>query len=124
MFTKLIDVSEVKDDSMKYVVDMEKKHCICNVFDINKIPGIHTIVAAKCYKRDENHYVDAFYSTETWAKAYAESIHPGGEISTPIYPENIDEFSCQPPATKKSSGRPPTKRKISVGEFGVPGSKS
>ncbi|WZZ07968.1 hypothetical protein YC2023_093889 [Brassica napus] len=75
MFTKLIDVSEVKDD-------------------------------------------------KTWAKAYAESIHPGGEISTPIYPENIDEFSCQPPATKKSSGRPPTKRKISVGEFGVPGSKS
>ncbi|WZZ28319.1 hypothetical protein YC2023_011720 [Brassica napus] len=28
------------------------------------------------------------------------------------------------PATKKSNGRPPTKRIRSVGEFGVPGSKS
>ncbi|XP_013719954.2 uncharacterized protein LOC106423734 [Brassica napus] len=115
---------EVKDDTMKYVVDMEKKHSICNVFDIDKIPCIHTIAVAKRYKRDENRYVDAFYSTETWAKAYAESIHPGGELSTPTYPENIDEFSCPPPATKKSSGRPPTKRIRSVGEFGVRGSKS
>ncbi|CAF1911299.1 unnamed protein product [Brassica napus] len=38
--------------------------------------------------------------------------------------ENIDELSCPPPSTKKKSGRPPTKRKRSVGEFGVPGSKS
>ncbi|KAF2540048.1 hypothetical protein F2Q68_00031922 [Brassica cretica] len=29
-----------------------------------------------------------------------------------------------PPATKKSNGKPPTKRIRSVGEFGVPGSKS
>ncbi|WZZ72467.1 hypothetical protein YC2023_083837 [Brassica napus] len=61
---------------------------------------------------------------ETWAKAYAESIHPGGELSTSTYPANIDELSCPPPTTKKISGRPPTKRKRSVGEFGVPGSKS
>ncbi|KAF3532116.1 hypothetical protein DY000_02039007 [Brassica cretica] len=51
-------------------------------------------------------------------------IHPGGELSTSTYPANIDELSCPPPATKKRSGRPPTKRKRSVGEFGVPGSKS
>ncbi|WZY86518.1 hypothetical protein YC2023_032902 [Brassica napus] len=69
-------------------------------------------------KRDENRFVDASHLTETWAKAYAESIHPGGELSTSTYPENIDELSCPPPATKKKSGRPPTKRKRSVGEFG------
>ncbi|KAG5378415.1 hypothetical protein IGI04_026257 [Brassica rapa subsp. trilocularis] len=46
------------------------------------------------------------------------------KLSTSTYPENIDELSCPPPATKKKSGRPPTKRKRSVGEFGVPGSKS
>ncbi|XP_033143358.1 uncharacterized protein LOC117132665 [Brassica rapa] len=75
---------EVKNETMKFVVDLEKRHCT----------------------------------------SYAESIHPGGELSTSTYPENIDELSCPPPATKKKSGRPPTKRKRSVGEFGVPGSKS
>ncbi|KAF2610499.1 hypothetical protein F2Q70_00012850 [Brassica cretica] len=88
------------------------------------IPCIHAIAAAKYIKRDENRYVDTSHLTETWAKAYAESIHPGGELSTSTYPANIDELSCPPPATKKRSGRPPTKRKRSVGEFGVPGSKS
>ncbi|CAN7092263.1 unnamed protein product [Brassica rapa subsp. narinosa] len=115
---------EVKNETMKFVVDLEKRHCTCNVFDIDKIPCIHAIAAAKHIKRDENRFVDASHLTETWAKAYAESIHPGGELSTSTYPENIDELSCPPPATKKKSGRPPTKRKRSVGEFGVPGSKS
>ncbi|CAN7024242.1 unnamed protein product, partial [Brassica rapa subsp. trilocularis] len=115
---------EVKDETMKFVVELEKRHCTCNVFDIDKIPCIHAIAAAKHIKRDENRFVDASHLTETWAKAYAESIHPGGELSTSTYPENIDELSCPPPATKKKSGRPPTKRKRSVGEFGVPGSKS
>ncbi|CAF1907805.1 unnamed protein product [Brassica napus] len=115
---------EVKDETMKYVVDLEKRHCTCNVFDIDKILCIHAITAAKYIKRDENRYVDTSHLTETWAKAYAESIHPGGELSTSTYPANIDELSCPPPATKKRSGRPPTKRKRSVGEFGVPGSKS
>ncbi|CAN7073774.1 unnamed protein product, partial [Brassica oleracea var. botrytis] len=115
---------EVKNETMKFVVDLEKRHCTCNVFDIDKIPCIHAIAAAKHIKRDENLFIDASHLTETWAKAYAESIHPGGELSTSTYPENIDELSCPPPATKKKSGRPPTKRKRSVGEFGVPGSKS
>ncbi|CAF1821223.1 unnamed protein product [Brassica napus] len=114
---------EVKDETMKYVVDLEKRHCTCNVFDIDKIPCIHAIAAAKYIKRDENRYVDTSHLTETWAKAYAESIHPGGELSTSTYIANIDELSCPPPATKKRSGRPPTKRKRSVGEFGVLGSK-
>ncbi|CAN6837428.1 unnamed protein product [Brassica oleracea] len=115
---------EVKDETMKYVIDLEKWHCTCNVFDIDKIPCIHAIVAAKYIKRDENRYVDTSHLTETWAKAYAESIHPGGELSSSTYPANIGELSCPPPAIKKRSGRPPTKRKRSVGEFGVPGSKS
>ncbi|CAN6812229.1 unnamed protein product, partial [Brassica oleracea] len=114
----------VKDETMKYVVDLEKRHCTCNVFDIDKIPCIHAIAAAKYIKRDENRYVDTSHLTETLAKAYAESIHPGGELSTSTYLANIDELSCPPPATKKRSGRPPTKRNRSVGEFGVPGSKS
>ncbi|CAN7074123.1 unnamed protein product [Brassica oleracea var. botrytis] len=68
---------EVKDETMKYVVDLEKRHCTCNVFDIDKIPCIHAIAAAKYIKRDENRYVDTSHLTETWAKAYAKSIHPG-----------------------------------------------
>ncbi|CAN7042549.1 unnamed protein product, partial [Brassica rapa subsp. trilocularis] len=95
---------EVKNETMKFVVDLEKRHCTCNVFDIDKISCIHAIAAAKHIKRDENRFVDASHLTEMWAKAYAESIHPGGELSTSTYPENIDELSCPPPATKKKSG--------------------
>ncbi|XP_013601166.1 PREDICTED: uncharacterized protein LOC106308558 [Brassica oleracea var. oleracea] len=105
---------EVKDETMKYVADLEKRHCTCNIFDIDKIPCIHAIAAAKYIKRDENRYVDTSHLTESWAKAYAENIHPGGELSTSTYPANIDELSSPPPATKERSGRPPTKRKRSV----------
>ena len=66
------------------------------------IPCIHAIDTGKRSKRDEYRYVDAIHSTETWDKAYAEGIHPGGELSTSTYSENIDEFSCPPPDTKKA----------------------
>lgn len=114
----------MKDEIIKYVVDLEKRHCTCNIFDIDKILCIHAIAAAKHNKRDENRYIDASHLIEMWAKTYAESIHFGGELSTSTYPANIDELSYSPLATKKRSGCPPRKRKRSVGEFGVPKSKS
>ncbi|KAF8104339.1 hypothetical protein N665_0174s0024 [Sinapis alba] len=92
---------EVKEDTLKYVVDLEKKHCICNVFDIDKIPCIHAIAAAKFSKRDENNY----------------------RVINVYLPGNIDDLSCPPPTTKKRNGRSSTKRIRSVGEFGVPESK-
>ncbi|KAF3564462.1 hypothetical protein DY000_02013040 [Brassica cretica] len=88
---------------------------------------------ARCFAPEQNKVKADFVKDRRRVKreydefnvcAYAESIHPGGELSTSTYPANIDELSFPPPATKKRSGRPPTKRKRSVGEFGVPGSKS
>ncbi|CAF2042151.1 unnamed protein product [Brassica napus] len=69
----LLNVYQVDRSEFEFVVDLEKRHCTCNVFDIDKIPCIHAIAAAKHIKRDENRFVDASHLTETWAKAYAES---------------------------------------------------
>ncbi|CAN7007975.1 unnamed protein product [Brassica oleracea var. botrytis] len=59
---------EVKDETMKYVVDLEKRHCTCNVFNIDKIPCINAIAAAKYIKRDENRYVDTSHLTKRGLK--------------------------------------------------------
>ncbi|XP_024015068.1 uncharacterized protein LOC112088899 [Eutrema salsugineum] len=67
---------EVKDETRKYIVHLENKQCTCLIFNIGRIPCVHAIVAAKRTNKDENKYVDQVYLTETWAKAYAESIHP------------------------------------------------
>ncbi|XP_010471419.1 PREDICTED: uncharacterized protein LOC104751207 [Camelina sativa] len=118
------DEFEVKDNINKFIVHLKNMHCSCCVFDIDKIPCIHAIAAAKRSNRDENKFVHVCYLTETWAKVYAESIHPNGDIKDWIFPDSIEEFFCAPPFSKPNSGRPPKKRKRSVGEFGVPGSKS
>ncbi|XP_010424266.1 PREDICTED: uncharacterized protein LOC104709329 [Camelina sativa] len=118
------DEFEVKDNINKFIVHLKNMHCSCCVFDIDKIPCIHAIAAAKRSNRDENQFVHVCYLTETWAKVYAESIHPNGDINDWTFPDVIEEFFCAPPFSKPNSGRPPKKRKRSVGEFGVPGSKS
>ncbi|XP_024016119.1 uncharacterized protein LOC112089283 [Eutrema salsugineum] len=62
---------EVKDETRKYIVHLENKQCICLIFDIDKIPCVHAIAAAKRTNKDENKFLDQAYLTETWAKAYA-----------------------------------------------------
>ncbi|XP_019095110.1 PREDICTED: uncharacterized protein LOC104757102 [Camelina sativa] len=115
---------EVKDDKNKFVVHLKNKTCTCCVFDIDRIPCIHAIAAAKRTNMDEYKLVDHFYLTDIWAKAYAESIHPSGDVKSWVFPDSLDVFFCAPPQTRIKSGRPPEKRKRSIGEFGVPGSKS
>ncbi|CAE6074247.1 unnamed protein product [Arabidopsis arenosa] len=115
---------EVKDKHNKFVVHLRNKNCTCCVFDIDKIPCIHAIAASKRTNMYENKLADDFYLTDTWAKAYAESIHPSGDAKNWVFPDSITGFFCAPPETRVSSGRPPKKRFRSAGEFGVPGSKS
>ncbi|KAL1225070.1 Protein FAR1-RELATED SEQUENCE 8 [Cardamine amara subsp. amara] len=115
---------EVKDDTHKYVVHLQNRPCTCNVFDIDRIPCVHAIAAAKRTRMDEYKLVDPFYTKETWVKAYSESIHPCGDLSMCSYPDSVSDCFCGLPSTRQSSGIPPKKRKRSAGEFGVPGSKS
>ncbi|XP_010513454.1 PREDICTED: uncharacterized protein LOC104789458 [Camelina sativa] len=109
---------EVKDDRNKFVVHL---NCTCHFFDIERIPCIHAIVAAKRTNMDEYKLVDHFYLTDIWAKTYAESIHPSGDVKNWVFPDSVAEYFCAPPQTRIKSGRPPKKRKRSVGEFGIPG---
>ncbi|CAL9233849.1 unnamed protein product, partial [Arabidopsis halleri] len=98
---------EVKDKHNKFVVHLRNKNCTCCVFDIDKIPCIHAIAASKRTNMDENKLADDFYLTDTWAKAYAKSIHPSGDAKNWVFPDSITGFFCAPPETKVSSGRPP-----------------
>ncbi|XP_010462932.1 PREDICTED: uncharacterized protein LOC104743564 [Camelina sativa] len=115
---------EVKDDKNKFVVHLKNKTCTCCVVDIDRIPCIHAIEAAKRTNMDEYKLVDHFYLTDIWAKAYAENIHPSGDVKSWVFPDSLAIFFCAPPQIRIKSGRSPKKRKRSVGEFGVPCSKS
>ncbi|XP_024006418.1 uncharacterized protein LOC112082932 [Eutrema salsugineum] len=91
---------EVKDETRKYIVHLENKQCTCLVFDIDRIPCVHAIVAAKRTNKDENKCVDQAYLTETWAKVYAESIHPCGDLTNCDFPDTVVINSCTPPTCK------------------------
>lgn len=57
---------EVKGDRLKHVVHLGRRECSCRMFDIEKFPCAHAIVAAKEGKVCENDYVDDFFSTERY----------------------------------------------------------
>ncbi|CAE5962882.1 unnamed protein product [Arabidopsis arenosa] len=72
---------------------LRDKNCTCCV-DIDKIPCIHAIAASKRTNMDENKLADDFNLTDTWAKAYAESIHPSGDAKNWVFPDSIMVFLC------------------------------
>ncbi|XP_013617708.1 PREDICTED: uncharacterized protein LOC106324254 [Brassica oleracea var. oleracea] len=95
---------EVKGDTRDQVVNFQTRHCSCFVFDVEKFPCAHAIVAAKARNKHENDYVDDFFSNERFTLAYSESIYPVGDKAYWDISHHVASFVCRPPSTRFPSG--------------------
>ncbi|XP_073120772.1 uncharacterized protein [Henckelia pumila] len=98
------------------IVDFGSKSCTCRVFDIDRIPCVHAIEASFKAKIGCYDLCSEYYSSNTWALAYAQTVYPVPEKCD--WTVNNPEFHVLPPDLKIRRGRRTTNRIPFVGEFG------
>jgi MULE transposase domain/MuDR family transposase/SWIM zinc finger len=116
----------VKGDEFQHVVNLERRHCTCRVFNIDRIPCDHAIAALKLVNDGNAMPVQIeslchkYYTNENWLNAYEKTIYPTPPTEEWFAGVEAAEVKVLPPVKKVSRGRRESKRKPSVGEFGKP----
>lgn len=83
------------------VVSLVEHTCTYMAFDLEQIPCVHAIAAAKQAKINPATLVSSYSSVAAWRKAYEDIIYPvlkSGESSIP----NIEGIVCNRPIKKKN----------------------
>ncbi|BBG94013.1 hypothetical protein Prudu_002194 [Prunus dulcis] len=92
------------------MVDLEQRTCSCRLWQIDGFPCTHA-VAAILAKRDSVYdYVECYYKTDFFRKAYESPIFPIPDIGKGLGSNGSAVGVVLPPITKRPAGRPPTKR--------------
>lgn len=114
---------EVKEkQGPAYHVNLVTKSCSCFSFQSLLIPCPHAIAAAIKEKSSIEALVSEFYTVETLASAYSETIVP---ITTNVNPSEVSNESegeaihIFPPSSRRPPGRPRKSRILSTGEIRV-----
>ncbi|KAI5328989.1 hypothetical protein L3X38_028386 [Prunus dulcis] len=102
------------------MVDLEQRTYSCRLWQIDGFPCTHA-VAAILAKRDSVYdYVECYYKTDFFRKAYESPIFPIPDIGKGLGSNGSAAGVVLPPITKRPAGRPPTKRIKVFGEFKRP----
>ncbi|KAI5328405.1 hypothetical protein L3X38_027802 [Prunus dulcis] len=102
------------------MVDLEQRTCSCRLWQIDDFPCTHA-VATILAKRDSVYdYVECYYKTDFFRKAYESPIFPIPDIGKGLGSNGSTAGVVLPPITKRPAGRPPTKRIKVFGEFKRP----
>ncbi|GAA0161501.1 hypothetical protein LIER_17800 [Lithospermum erythrorhizon] len=94
---------EISNGTYKHCVRLDKRECSCGMFQLSGIPCCHAMCCIIKYRKNEDDYVHAFYTKETYLKIYEHMIHliPGKND----YVESEIE-AVLPPQSKAKVGRP------------------
>ena len=104
---------EVDCKGKTYVVDLQKRSCGCNLWDLTGIPCAHAICCLVKNRLDVNDYVSPYYHKETFMRAYALNVNPmPGEDQW----EKTRNPPLLPPNLVVQPGRPRKSRKKEKGE--------
>ncbi|OAO89198.1 hypothetical protein AXX17_ATUG02400 (mitochondrion) [Arabidopsis thaliana] len=112
-------------NSISFLVDLKMKSCSCKCFDIDKIPCVHAMAAARHLARKEGRNANTtiyglcsvYYLIESWALAYYRTLYVVPHESDWVLPAHIKELVAFPPEyTQKGPGRNQEKRFPSAGE--------
>ncbi|KAG7530355.1 MULE transposase domain [Arabidopsis suecica] len=96
----------VKGHGFDFVVDLEKRSCSCEKFDIGKLPCRYAIKGAYDIGKCIYPFADGVYTTATWRSLYEETINPIGIPEKEwCVPEYVESVVVLPPETKRQSGR-------------------
>ncbi|KAL6284430.1 hypothetical protein ACE6H2_015359 [Prunus campanulata] len=82
----------------------------CTVFEIDGFPCTHAVAAILAKKDSVYDYVECYYSSDFFRKAYESPIFPIPDIGKGLGSNGSAAGVMLPPITKRPAGRPPTKR--------------
>ncbi|KAG7584249.1 Zinc finger SWIM-type [Arabidopsis suecica] len=106
---------------LSYVVDIQKRTCTCEEFNLLQIPCSHAIAAAIRCDMSVPMLAAPQYGSFFWSLAYNGSIHPVPDLSTlREVPDGIATLTVLPPLPRRPPGRPKRTRYLSSGEFKRP----
>jgi hypothetical protein len=102
-------------NGQQFVVNIGKKSCTCNFWDLVGIPCRH-VVTAICYSgQNPIDFVDDCYSKDKYAKCYGYAISAiNGVDMWPKPADGVPEEKLLPPMYKRGPGRP---RKLRIRQF-------
>ncbi|KAI5437350.1 hypothetical protein KIW84_023457 [Lathyrus oleraceus] len=101
----------------EFIVDIAKRSCSCNFWELVGIPCRHAVAALSYRKQNLDEFVDACYTREKFALCYGFSVSPiNGQD---MWPE-VEMEPPLPPAYKNGPGRP---KKIRIRESGEDGAR-
>ncbi|KAK1354916.1 hypothetical protein POM88_048172 [Heracleum sosnowskyi] len=101
---------EVHNGERKNVVDLSKRSCTCNRFQMDQIPCAHAIAALQKSNFDPYDYCSQYYKKETMVAAYKEIVYPIGNKETWVIPEHVKSVIVYPPEGRIRVGRPKKRR--------------
>ncbi|KAK0602496.1 hypothetical protein LWI29_034035 [Acer saccharum] len=100
----------------QHIVDIDKKTCACNRWQLIGIPCIHGISAPLSSNRDPIDYIHNKYKKENFIKAYAPVIYG---INGPMMWPKTNDKPLECPLFKKQIGRPKKAKALQADEVRV-----
>jgi hypothetical protein len=92
-------------NGQQFIVDISKKSCTCNFWELVGIPCRHAVAALGYESHDPLDFVDLCYSREKYALCYGFAVSPiNGRDMWPKAPVGCEQLL--PPVYKTGPGRP------------------
>ncbi|TXG50823.1 hypothetical protein EZV62_023347 [Acer yangbiense] len=106
----------VKDRDLDGNVDLTAKTCTCKEFDVDQLTCAHALSCIRLRGFSFVDYCSPYYSSAFLVAAYNGEIHPVGQPSEWLVPEDIASKIVHPPVGRRGPGRPKKNRTPSFGE--------
>ncbi|KAK2664918.1 hypothetical protein Ddye_003492 [Dipteronia dyeriana] len=106
----------VKDGGLYGNVDLTTKNCTCKEFDVDQLLCAHALTCIRLRGFSFVDYCSPYYSSAFLATAYSGEIHPVGQPSEWLVPEDIASQIVHPPVGRRGPGKPKQNRTPSFGE--------
>ncbi|XP_060974518.1 uncharacterized protein LOC133039630 [Cannabis sativa] len=105
----LFEVTRMKES---WEVDLEKRTCTCNRFQIDEMPCGHAVALMREMNMDPYTYCSDYYKKKkNWLATYSGTVYPIGHQSEWEVPEEVKNIIVLPPHEIIKSGKPKTLRR-------------
>ncbi|KAK2434921.1 hypothetical protein QL285_020024 [Trifolium repens] len=102
-------------NGQQFIVNIGKKSCTCNFWDLVGIPCRHAVAAICLSGKNPIDFVDDCYSKEKYARCYGYAISAiNGVDMWPKPADGVPQETLLPPMYKRGPGRP---RKLRIRQF-------
>jgi hypothetical protein len=102
---EIFQVEHIHNHS-SFIVDISKRTCSCNFWDLIGIPCRHAVAALGYRSHDPADFVDDYYSIETYKRCYSFAVSPINGQDMWLKPGDVETEEILLPSYKKGPGRP------------------